>query len=271
MKKLLTTLLFVCLAIAGFSQTPGTTSFGLHYLEYSKHNDKPLLIYLHGAGEKGNTLADLGKLKNTAFAKYFASAHADKFTILVPQQHTARNSWDQHETRHGSRFVEWAMQNYKYDGRVYVTGHSMGGVGAWDVAVALKDKITAIAVSAGRSYNYNGVVDLGKRKFPAIHFHGTKDNSENNYASGEQVCRWYKTGSGKDILVTYDGAGHGIDGRVYKDEQLDQWFLSHGEPVVTIPEPEPEPIKDIPGEIILRGDKIIAVFGDKEITLTQQP
>lgn len=264
--KTLTTILLLLVAFTAFAQRDMSTPFGVNYREFSKHDDKPLLIYLHGAGERGNTVADLKKLgNNVGFIKEFVPKHSDKFTILVPQQHTARNSWDGHPTKHGSRFVEWAIANYKHDGRVYVTGHSMGGVGAWDVAVALKDKITAIAVSAGRSYDYNGVVDLGKRKFPVKHFHGTADRTENAYKDGQQVCRWYETGSGFNPLVTYEGAGHGIDVQVYRTENLAEWFLSLGKPVVV--EPEPPKLVDIPGEIILRGDKVIAKFGDTEIEI----
>lgn len=231
-----------------------TTSFGLNFREYSYHPNKPLLIYLHGAGEKGNTLADLNKLNNVAFVRYFVPAHSDKFTILCPQQITARSNWDGHSTMHGSSFVGWAMENYSNDGRVYVTGHSMGGRGTWDAVCTHKDKITAIAVSAGNSLNYGGVVEVGKLQIPAIHYHGSKDTSipYSGTSSGQQVCRWYKEGSKREILVTFDGMGHAIDTRVYRDEKLHEWFLKHGTPSIPAPVPAPTPVPEPKEEAIVK-------------------
>ena len=100
------------------------------YREYSKHTDKPLLIYLHGAGERGN---DSIIIDSVAFVKNFVSKHADRFTILAPQQTANFWGWqgDPNTKHDGVEFIEWAMANYQYDGRVYVTGHSMGGRGTW--------------------------------------------------------------------------------------------------------------------------------------------
>lgn len=240
------------------------------YREYSYLPGAPLLVYLHGHGERGD---DPKVIDNTAFVKLFVPKYKDKFTIIAPQQPTPSNSWGWHEDKNGHRavkFIEWLQANYQYDGRTFVTGHSMGGHGTWDVATLMREKITGIVVSAGRSDFYQGVVALGELGTPVKHFHGDKDTSENSYSKGKSVTNWYKNKSGKDVLITYDGAGHGIDGRVYGQENIGDWFLSLGTPKPQ-PQPEPEPIIDIPGEIILRGDKIIAVFGDKEITLTQQP
>lgn len=243
------------------------SEIGIYFREYSNHPDKPLLIYLHGAGEKGNTLADLSKLNNVAFVKYFVPKYKDQFTILCPQQITARSNWDGHETMHGSRFIGWAMDTYKHDGRVYVTGHSMGGRGTWDALATHKTKITAAVVSAGNSLNYQGVSEVGKLKIPVIHYHGSKDTAipySNPYSgSGTQVCKWYKEASGIDPMITLEGQGHGIDGIVYKDKNIGEWFLQQG--TSNIPQPVPEPEQE--GKIILRGGKVFVKFADKEIEL----
>lgn len=249
------------------------SGIGIYFREYSNHPDKPLLVYLHGAGEKGNTLADLSKLNNVAFVKYFVPKYKDQFTILCPQQVTARSNWDGHETMHGSRFIGWAMDTYKHDGRVYVTGHSMGGRGTWDALATHKAKITAAVVSAGNSLNYQGVSEVGKLKIPVIHYHGSKDTAipySNPYSgSGTQVCKWYKNASGIDPMITLEGQGHGIDGIVYRDKNVGEWFLQQGTPNIPqpVPEPEPQPEPEQEGKIILRGGKVFVRFADKEVEL----
>ncbi len=233
------------------------TPYGRNYREYSNYTDKPLLIYLHGAGERGTNPAIID---NVPFAKLFVPANKDLFTILAPQQTTNFWGWQgQPNTTHDAvEFIEWATTNYSHDGRVYVTGHSMGGRGTWEVAYIMKDKITAFVVSAGDSTNYQETVALGKLKLPGRAYHGDSDASV-KYSAGVQACNWYKTGSGLDILITYSGEGHGIDGMVYSTADLSAWFLSHG--VSTQP-----PI-DEEGIIIRRGTKVIAKFGNNEIEL----
>lgn len=219
------------------------TTAPLKYREYSKHTDKPLLIYLHGAGERGDNPSVIDRV---AFVKIFVAAHKDKFTILAPQQPATSWSWGWHEKPEEHRavnFINWVQENYQYDGRTFVTGHSMGGHGTWDVATLMGDKITGAVVSAGRSDFYQGVVALGALGTPIKHFHGDKDTSENSYSKGKSVTNWYKTKSGINVLTTYKGAGHGIDGKVYGEENIAEWFLSLG---VSSPVPEPEPEPELP-------------------------
>lgn len=231
----------------------------MKHKEYSKHTDKPLLIYLHGAGERGT---DPNIIDRTPFAKIFVPAHKDKFTILAPQQVTNFWGWlgDPKDGHDAVNFIEWAIQNYSHDGRVYVTGHSMGGRGTWEVAYIMKNKITAFVVSAGDSTNYAETVALGSLKVPGRAYHGDKDTSV-TYTKGVQACNWYKQGSGIEILTSYAGDGHGIDGKVYSTPDLAQWLLSQGVPKVE------EPVIDIQGTVWKRGDRVVFKFGTEEILL----
>lgn len=240
------------------------TSPVLKYREYSYITGAPLLIYLHGHGERGS---DPSVIDRVPFVKEFVSKHKDKFTILAPQQITSYNGWEGHPTSEhdGVRFIRWALENYQHDGRLFITGHSMGGRGTWIAATILKERVTGFAVSAGSS-EYGPTIELGKLKVPGKAFHGTNDNSTNaTTTQGKQAANWYKTGSGIDILKLYDGMGHGIDTKVYREEGLAEWFLSLGKPVVVEPEPQPEPEQE--GKIILRGGKVFVRFADKEIEL----
>ena len=82
----------------------------MKHKEYSKHTDKPLLIYLHGAGERGT---DPNIIDRTPFVKIFVPAHKDKFTILAPQQVTNFWGWlgDPKDGHDAVNFIEWAIAN----------------------------------------------------------------------------------------------------------------------------------------------------------------
>jgi predicted peptidase len=204
-----------------------TGNLNRNYREYSNHTDKPLLIYLHGAGERGT---DPSVIDNVPFIKNFVSKNVDKFTILAPQQTANFWGWlgDPKDGHDAVNFITWALDNYLYDGRIFVTGHSMGGRGTWEVAYVMKNKITAFIVSAGDSTNYQETVALGRLKIPGRAYHGDKDTGV-LYSKGVQACNWYKEGSGVDILKTFTGAGHGIDGMVYSEPDLSDWMLSQGD------------------------------------------
>jgi predicted peptidase len=240
-----------------------TTSFGRKYREYSDNPDKPLLIYLHGSGQRGsNPLV----IDSVPFVTIFVNDHKDKFTILAPQQSSEFFGWQgAPNTKHdGAEFVEWAIENYSHDGRVFVTGHSMGGHGTWDVATILREKITGFVAISGRSDNYQGVLSLGKLGTPGKHFHGQNDNATGaTYAQGVQVTNWYRSGAqaASSILVTYPGLGHNIDAKVYTEENLHTWFLA-------IDPPEDPPVNnDVPALVVRRGNSIIAIAGGQEFVL----
>jgi poly(3-hydroxybutyrate) depolymerase len=220
--------------------TSKETPFGRAYREYSAHADKPILIYLHGAGERG-TNPDV--IDRVGFVKNFVPANSENFTILAPQQTSNYNGWigNPFDEKHDDvEFMLWARENYSSDGRLYLTGHSMGGEGVWKTACLYPDIITAFVVSAGGGYNYNLTRNLGAIGLPGRSYHGDKDTSQNSYSRGVQAVNWYKAGGGADILTTYAGAGHGIDSRVYAEADLASWMLSQGTPGTPAPAPEEE-------------------------------
>ncbi len=230
MKKI--TILFLLIASISFGQTTKTTILGHKYREYSSHPDKPLLIYLHGFSSNRTTPE---QIDNEGFVRNFVSKYKENYTILAPFQPSKYWGWqgDKLPAKHDAvEFIEEILALYTSDGRLYVTGYSMGGVGTWDVLTLMGSKVTAFVVCAGRSDDYNGVRAVAKLKIPGRHYHGDRDNTQNSYAKGKQVTSWYAPENG-NILITYYGYGHTDKG--YTEPDLNEWFLSKGKPI--LPEP----------------------------------
>lgn len=141
----------------------------------------PAIIFLHGSGERGSgSEADLKKTLSPGPGKFYKG---DQFIILCPQ--TNGWSWRSTKTVDGVKivtndaveFTKWALQNYPIDpARVYITGLSMGGEGAYLAMADAPDLYAAGIPVCGRASRTEGDKIAGA----GIHvwaFHGEDDTS----------------------------------------------------------------------------------------------
>jgi predicted peptidase len=103
----------------------------------------PLILFLHGAGERGS---DLSKLTAYGPPKLVAEGQDLPFIIVSPQV-PARATWDIDAL---DALLGEVLQKYAVDeDRVYLTGVSMGGAGTWRLASAHPERFAAIAPVCG--------------------------------------------------------------------------------------------------------------------------
>ena len=121
----------------------------MDYLLYLPENyneqDKqwPLIVFLHGAGERGDDL-DLVKLHGPPM---LAEEGRDfEFIIASPQCPTSH--WWPRRVEHVMVLIDELTETYQVDeSRIYLTGLSMGGFGTWSTASAYPERFAAIAVA----------------------------------------------------------------------------------------------------------------------------
>ena len=121
----------------------------LDYLLYLPKDDSdedawPLMLFLHGAGERGDNLE---LVKKHGPPKLIA-AGKDFPCIVVSPQCPADKYWEPIEL---IALIDDLSSRYKIDqDRIYVTGLSMGGYGTWRLAACAPQRLAAITPICGR-------------------------------------------------------------------------------------------------------------------------
>lgn len=203
-------------------QTEKQSKSGVHYLEYipsvkAKSEKLPLLIFLHGMGERG---ADLNKIKVHG-PPSFLNQKTDFPFICISPQCPDEMYWNEELLL---PFYEEIIAKYPIDkSRIYLTGLSMGGFGTWASIIAKPDLFAAAAPICGGGDPSK--VDAIKA-MPIWVFHGAKDDVVPLFRSEEMVNRLKKLGS-KVKFTIYPEAFHNSWTETYNNPELYEWFLSH--------------------------------------------
>jgi predicted peptidase len=186
----------------------------------------PLILFLHGAGERG---ADLKLLTKHGPPKLVADRPDFPFIVVSPQC-PAGQRW-QPEAVIG--LLDEVMARNRVDPkRVYLTGLSMGGYGTWATGLRNPDRFAAIAPICGGGERIDVLLGAREKKealqsLPVWAFHGAKDVTVPLGESERMVDALKKAGVKEVQLTVYPDAGHDSWTETYANEKLFEWFLSH--------------------------------------------
>jgi predicted peptidase len=194
----------------------------LLYLPPAYDNDSdyrwPLILFLHGAGERGN---DLELVKRSGIPRNLENGQDLPFIVLSPQCPTDSH-WTLHTEALNALLSDVAARYRVDENRISMTGMSLGGSGTWMMAGAHPERFAAVAPICGR------IVPLPLPRFknlPIWAFHGEADDVI-------PVSETYRTvealrAIGADVKLTvYPGVGHDSWTQTYNDPELYQWLLS---------------------------------------------
>ncbi|QCW99628.1 alpha/beta hydrolase [Aggregatimonas sangjinii] len=196
-------------------------SYYLYYPKGYETNEAekfPLLLFLHGGGESGDTLT---AIKKNGPPKLIVSGKEFPFLILAPQNPNKNKWWN---TRAVSQLLDSIVANNRVDEkRIYLTGLSRGGGAAWEMAVQYPEKFAAMAVVCGMTpVPYASWIN---RKMPIWVFHGEEDESIPISESETMVERLLAMGY--DVRFTrYPGVGHDSWVKAYNTDELYDWFMA---------------------------------------------
>ncbi len=179
----------------------------------------PLLLSLHGIGERGE---DLERVKIHGYHKIVAPRPGFPF-ILVSPLCPDGTRWTNHLEALDTLLSE-VIANYAVDvNRVYLTGLSMGGAGAWQLAIEYPQRFAALAPICGWS---EPVFADRLKELPVWAFHGALDTVVPVTESKRMVTAINKAG-GQARLTIYPQANHDSWTATYANDELYEWFLSH--------------------------------------------
>jgi predicted peptidase len=204
------------------SYKPADGSQGYRYLLHLPKGDKngkkkwPLLVFLHGSGERGDNLQKLKKHGPPKIA-----AHKGLPFIVVSPQCPSGSRW---KPKIIARMIDDVIAKHPADPkRIYLTGLSMGGFGTWATAAEYPAKFAAIAPICG-----GGKAEWAKKygPLPIWNFHGGADRVVPSKLSRVMVEAIKKAG-GNVTYTEYPDVGHNSWTKAYDNPKLYEWFLSH--------------------------------------------
>ena len=178
---------------------------------YDETKTYPVIVFLHGAGERGNN--NTSQLINGIQAMFDTHEQMKESIVIAPQCPS------------GKRWVEtdWAKGNYdssvieevqlatvmeilesvqsEYstdDDRIYTVGISMGGFGAWNLLMNHSDVFAAgVPMCAGADPNKADIL----KNIPIWTFHGTSDTTV-PYAGTAEMYNAIVSAGGNNIKFT---------------------------------------------------------------------
>jgi len=202
--------------------SPVSNQLPLNYLVYipESYNDSsarwPLLLFLHGAGERGN---DIEKVKMHGPPKLIEAGLSFPFIIVSPQC-PPDEWWD---VQILNSLLDDCIARYRVDtNRVYVSGLSMGGFGTWNYAATFPDRCAAIAPICGGGNPENA---SKLKHIPAWVFHGALDDIVPVSKSQEMVDALSHLDASVRFTV-YPDTHHDSWTETYANPELYEWLLS---------------------------------------------
>lgn len=206
---------------------------------YDASRKYPLLLFLHGSGALGT---DNRRQVGTELAQLHARLQAQEpVFVLAPQcpevdkwvtgaQKAPHLNFSQKDRPESDALklvlslLDELATKYSLDpDRIYVTGHSSGGAGTWDIVSrhALDRFAAAIPVTGTNDPSRAFAI----RKLPLWVFHGAQDEISPVQNAREMITALRAQGSAVRY-TEYAGVGHDTLSRAYREPELVPWLLA---------------------------------------------
>jgi len=224
--------------------TVGSEQYGYQVYvprDYTPGSRLPVILFLHGGGETG----DDGLIQTEgALGDAVRRSQSDYPAVIVFPQCAPGRIWatdDMANMALGA--LEDTEEDYGTDpNRVYVTGLSRGGQGAWFLAYRNPDRFAALLVIAGRVANTgeqgkDGIVPAADGEpfaalagkiagTPTWIFHGEIDGTTEVEESRNLVAALEKIGATKFRYTEMPGSPHNVWDAAYRSPGVIDWLFS---------------------------------------------
>jgi predicted peptidase len=206
---------------APLRQTAHETA-GLRYLLHlptksESRSDWPLILFLHGAGERGR---DLALVAREGLPRILETLPDFPFVVVSPQEEK-RNAWRPERL---AALLDVVRRTARVDpSRVYVTGLSSGAVAALELAMRYPGRIAAV-VPISAHVIPDGLCRM--KDVPAWIFHSAGDERI-PFTRAEKLARALEACGGEVRLTIYEKRDHDAWTEAYRRKDLYDWMLRH--------------------------------------------
>lgn len=197
-----------------------------HY--YEADESFPLLVFLHGSGEKGNGTTEVSRVLVHGPPKLIKNGRRLPFITISPQLPASQGGWSVNLV---DELIARARAEYRVDTtRIYVTGLSLGAFGTWAYATSRPTVVAAVVPIAG-SGSTGAACNM--KNVPTWAFHGDADNVVNqsgtiNMINAIRACT--PAGSPDPKMTIYPGVAHDSWTRTYDGSaghDIYEWLLQY--------------------------------------------
>jgi len=201
------------------------------------HKHWPIILFLHGRGERGSD----GMWQTQIGLPEAVRDHPERwpFIIVMPQCPQIHYWTDPDMMAMAMAVLDRETEEFHADpARTYLTGLSLGGYGAWELARSNPDRWAAVAIAAGGIFwSYKPQRWRQADTLPAAYahaigstpiwlFHGSDDPIVSPRES-ELMFTAFRAQHGHIRLWIYQGLKHDCWTRAFNEPDLPRWLLSH--------------------------------------------
>lgn len=189
----------------------------------------PVIVFLHGIGQRGSGgILPTSGVKGSMMQHYLEQVPA---IVLVPQCRRGSYWTDPLMDRMVIEALDRTVAEFDADPeRLYLTGVSMGGYGAWHLASEHPGKFAALVSICGGSPVLSGdrFKGIARRvgQTPVWVFHGADDRVV-PVSESRQMVEALKAVKGNVRYSEYEGVGHNVWLKALGERDLLPWLLRH--------------------------------------------
>ena len=178
----------------------------------------PLILFLHGAGERGT---DVSLVAKHGPPKLLAQGESIPAIVVSPQ--CPPGEWWNAHLEALSGLLDQIIDKYNVDTkRIYLTGLSMGGYGSWALAAQEPERFAAVMPICGGG---SRISSLNLTELPIWAFHGEDDSVVPVAESKDMVDAIEKRG-GNVKLTLYPGVDHDSWTQTYDNPDVWEWLFA---------------------------------------------
>ena len=214
-------------------------------VDYDPTKKYPIIIFLHGIGERGNGSTELNRVLTNAIPKYINAGHPMTFTslsgvretflVLSPQLNASYGTW---QNVYVDEMLKYAKANLSIDtNRIFLTGLSLGGGGVWKyVSTSQSNASTfaSIAVTCGIC-DWSNLCYVANANLPVWAFHAQDDGTVNVACTNSAISTIQSCNpTVQPIKTIYPSGNHWIWDMSYdtaynwQNPNVFEWFLGQG-------------------------------------------
>lgn len=203
----------------------------------------PLIIFLHGVGEKGNGKSQLRDVWCCGMPSYIKrgipmsftwNGKTESFVVLIPQLNPKYNRW---QSFYVNELINYAVGNLRIDAnRIFVTGLSLGGGGTWIYASESESnarRLAGIVPVVGPCQMSNGC-NIARANLPVLAVHALDDKTASPACTTNAIKEINNCGATvSPDLIMYPTGGHAVwlkraysTDHEYQNPNVYEWMLA---------------------------------------------